>query len=222
MISSQSLLLLTVTFLITTFICLQVRKAIFNLRLWLALCWIVCIELYMFKPKSLSLVNSLTKARAEKQSSLTKLLAETKARYDSLGSKLEEFDNKKHDQDKICHASDLKAYFMIKMVAGDMQTIEQLVKVNCLIKQSDWGNQVVISGTMFCEPSEYTNAAKDKAKAAAQELFEWDAKILKENFAIARPQSVQMMPELQAATEQTSKKLQKLVSKMKQPVPEIY
>ena len=31
-----------------------------------------------------------------------------------------------------------------------------------------------------------------------------------------------MMPELQSATEHTSQKLQMLVSKMKQPVPEIY
>ena len=51
---------------------------------------------------------------------------------------------------------------MVKMLAGDMKTIEQLVRINCLVKLSDSDNKIIISGTMFCEPDEYTNAAKEQ------------------------------------------------------------
>ena len=51
---------------------------------------------------------------------------------------------------------------MVKMLAGDMKTIEQLVRINCLVKLSDSGNKIIITGAMFCEPDEYTNAAKDR------------------------------------------------------------
>ena len=40
---------------------------------------------------------------------------------------------------------------------------------------------------MFCEPEEYTDAARDQDKATTEELFDYDVEILKENIALARP-----------------------------------
>ena len=93
---------------------------------------------------------------------MTKFIPKTKQRYDDLGNQLEVFDNRKHEQDKLDCATDLKAYFMKKMAAGDMKTIEQLVRVNCLVSLDDSDNRIVIQGTMFCEPFEYKNAARDR------------------------------------------------------------
>ena len=45
-------------------------------------------------------------------------------RVQGFGEELEVFDNKKHVQEKIDYAADLKAYFMVKLVAGDTKTIE--------------------------------------------------------------------------------------------------
>ena len=72
--------------------------------------------------------------------------------YEGLGQKLEVFDYKKRVQEKIFYAADLKAYLKLEMEAGDMQAIELLVKINCLVKLSDSYNKVITSGAMFCEP----------------------------------------------------------------------
>ena len=72
--------------------------------------------------------------------------------YEGLGQKLEVFDYKKRVQEKIFYAADLKAYLKLEMEAGDMQAIELLVKINCLVKLGDSYNKIITSGAMFCEP----------------------------------------------------------------------
>ena len=73
---------------------------------------------------------------------------------------------------------------------------------------------------MLCEPSEYTNAARNKDKATTEELFNYDDEILKENLALARPPSTKMQPALQSAMQTIKEKLLRLVTKMNSPLAE--
>ena len=85
-------------------------------------------------------VRSLAKARNAKVTALTTFIRKKNQQYERLGHKLEAFDNRKHEQNKASYAADLRAYFMVKMLAGDMKTIEHLVKVNCLVDLDDSAN----------------------------------------------------------------------------------
>ena len=69
-------------------------------------------------------INSLLEARREMMNTLSERIYHAKLRIQGMGEELEVFDNKKHVQEKIDYATDLRAYFMDKLVAGDVKTIE--------------------------------------------------------------------------------------------------
>ena len=86
------------------------------------------------------LIRSLAKSRNAKVISLTTFVQKKKQQYEGLGQALEVFDTKKHEQEKLRYAADLRVYFIVKMLAEDMRTIEQLVKINCLVNLDDSAN----------------------------------------------------------------------------------
>ena len=54
--------------------------------------------------------------------------------------KLEAFDYTEHIREKSNYAAALRTYFIQKVEAGDSRTVEELVKINCLVDLDDSSN----------------------------------------------------------------------------------
>ena len=55
-----------------------------------------------------------------------------------------------------------------------MKSIEDIVKVHCLMEHNIRGNFIPIFGSMTCEDYEYLSAANDKDQSKLQEYFSED------------------------------------------------
>ena len=83
----------------------------------------------------------------------------------TLGSKLEPLNYPSLMADKIEFIASLFEYFFQKMADKDFKTIDELVRINCLV------DEVITQGVMSGEPEEYSGAARNMDYLRVKRLF---------------------------------------------------